>query len=73
MMNGRLIVPPFIYLIVEKTAPRCPDATIDLLRALPHAPDLAVRFCKSQATDGTIDKKDGGRQASAKTEEFCRL
>lgn len=73
MMNGRLTVPPFMYLIVEKTAPRCPDATVDLLRALPRAPDLAARFCKLQATDGSIDKKDGGRQASAKTEAFCRL
>jgi hypothetical protein len=67
MMNGNLIAPPFMRLIVEKTAPRCPDATIDLLQALPRAPGLALRFCELQ-------KKNGDLQgASAKTKEFCPL
>ena len=65
MMNGRLIAPPFMHVIVEATAPLCPDPTIDLLQALPRSTDLALRFCKLQ--------KNGGPQAaSAKTKEFCR-
>jgi hypothetical protein len=50
--------------IVEATAPRCPDATVDLLQALPRSPDLASRFCELQ-------KKGGLQGASAKTREFC--
>jgi len=65
MVNGRLIVPPFVRLIVEKTALRCPDAMIDLLRALPPAPDLASRFCELQATNRQV--------SSAKAKEFCQI
>jgi hypothetical protein len=66
MKNVQEGVPPFIAPIVEKTAPRCPDATIDLLQALPRARDLVFRlFCEAQ-------KKNGGLQdASARTKEFC--
>jgi len=64
MMNGALIAPPFMPVIVEATAPRCPDATVDLLQSLPRSPDLASRFCELQ-------KKGGLQGASAKTREFC--
>ncbi len=58
-------VPPFIAPIVEKTAPRCPDATIDLLQAVPRTRELAIRFCEAQKKNGDL------RGASAKTKEFC--
>jgi hypothetical protein len=74
MMNGSLVVPPFMGLVVERAAPRCPDATIDLLRALPREPDLVLRFCQLQRTDGTIERTDGAQRASsAKTKEFCGI
>lgn len=67
MMNGRLIAPPFMRVIVEETALRCPDAAIDLLQAMPRAPDLAQRFCEAQKKNGAL------QAASAKTKEFCPL
>jgi len=71
MKNVRETTPFFIAPIVERTAPRCPDATVDLLRALPPAPDRALRFCKMQASD-TSGKTNGNLQgASSKVEEFC--
>jgi hypothetical protein len=54
MMNGSLIAPPFMHVIVETTALRCPDATIDLLQALPRAPGLALRFCGAQKKNGDL-------------------
>ena len=58
-------VPSFIAPIVEKTAPRCPDATIDLLQAVPRARELAIRFCEAQKKNGDL------RGASARTKECC--
>ena len=67
MKNYREGIPPFISPIMEKTAPRCPDATIDLLQALPPARDLVFRFCELQKKNGRL------QGASAKTKEFCPL
>jgi hypothetical protein len=39
---------PFFLASIVEEPPRCPDATVDRgLRALPPAPDRALRFCTS--------------------------
>lgn len=64
--NLREWIPPFIRPIMEKSAHRCPDATIDLLQSLRGARDLVRPFCGLQKNEGD------GRTGSAKTNEFCR-
>lgn len=65
MKNLRERVPPFVAPIVEKTAPRCPDATIDLLQDVSRPPDLVSSFCEAQKKNGRL------QDASARTKEFC--
>ena len=59
-------IPPFIRPIIQESALRCPDATIDLLQSLPSAPDLTKLFCRLQTYKGD------GRVDSAKTSELCK-
>lgn len=69
MKNYSEPIPPFIPLILEKTARHCPEATIRLMRAVPttrhpngdkERAKLALRFCEM------ADVRNGP------TREFCR-
>jgi len=70
MKNYREAMPPFIPLIVEKTAPQCPDATIELLQSLPptfHPKErakLALEFCEKLAQDEARAKNDAEQQGA---------
>src|SRR5665647_1288302 len=75
MKNYSEPMPPFIPLIAEKTAPQCPDATIELLRRLPPTPHpngekerakLALRICEVLAQDDARAEKETEQQQSVR-------
>ncbi|MEH2475335.1 hypothetical protein V1281_003487 [Nitrobacteraceae bacterium AZCC 2161] len=79
MKNSIEAIPPFIPLLLEKTAQQCPDATIELLQKLPttthpnsekEKAKLALRICETLAQS---DAQNPAAFRNGPAREFCRI